>query len=292
MTAETLRDAPPQLPIFVPATRPDRFERAAGSGADCIIIDLEDALLADERPPARAVLARILPNLHSTVPVLLRVNAATTADFAADLELLDVGGINGLVLPKAEARVDLHALRERLPPNTSILALIETPRGLVDARALAGQADRLAFGSIDYAHAVGIEHSAEALLTARSEIVLAAALADAPKPLDGVTPGIDSDMPVERDAGRAAALGFGGKLLIHPAQIIPAIRGFQPRREDAEEARELILRAEGGVSRFRGRMIDRPVLDAARRQVAAFDRAEQRLAAIRAGAGSTGADRV
>ncbi len=292
MTAENLRDAPPELPIFVPATRPDRFERAARSGADCIIIDLEDALLPEERPPARAALARILPNLCSSVPVLLRVNAATTADFPADLDLLDAGGTDGIVLPKAEAQVDLRALRERLPRNTSILALIETPRGLADARTLAGQADRLAFGSIDYAHAVGIDHCADALLTARSEIVLAAALADAPKPFDGVTPGIDSDMPVERDAGRAAALGFGGKLLIHPAQIIPAIRGFQPRREDADEARELIVRAEGGVSRFRGRMIDRPVLDAARRRVAAFDRAEQRLAAIRAGSASADTDRV
>jgi citrate lyase subunit beta/citryl-CoA lyase len=292
MTAENRRDAPPELPIFVPATRPDRFERAARSGADSIIIDLEDALGPEERAPARAALARILPNLQAGVPVLVRVNAATTADFTDDLELLGAGGIDGVMLPKAEARVDLGALRERLPRDTAIVALIETPQGLADARTLAHQADRLAFGSIDYAHAVGIDHTADALLTARSEIVLAAALADAAKPFDGVTPGIDSDVPVERDAGRAAALGFGGKLLIHPAQIIPAIRGFQPRREDAEEARELIGRAEGGVSRFRGRMIDRPVLEAARRRVAAFDHAEQRLAAIRAGSGGAGLERV
>lgn len=292
MKAESPRCPSPELPIFVPATRPDRFERAAQSGADCIIIDLEDALLPEERPPARAALARTLPNLCFSVPVLLRVNAATTTDFPADLDLLDACGTDGIVLPKAEAHVDLRALRERLPRNASILALIETPRGLADARGIASQADRLAFGSIDYAQALGIEHSADALLTARSEIVLAAALAAAPKPLDGVTPGIDSDMPVERDAGRAAALGFGGKLLIHPAQIIPAIRGFQPRREDAEEARELVVQAEGGVSRFRGRMIDRPVLDNARRLVAAFDRAEARLAAIRAGVANTGAGQV
>jgi citrate lyase subunit beta/citryl-CoA lyase len=292
MTVDTLHETPPELPIFVPATRPDRFARAANSGADCVIIDLEDALAPDERPPARDALARILPTLDTSVPVLLRINAATTDDFQADLELLGVAGIDGVVLPKAEADVDMHALRARMPQHATVVALIETARGLADARTLAGQADRLAFGSIDYAHAVGVDHSPEALLTARSEIVLAAALANARKPLDGVTPGIDSDLPVERDAARAAALGFGGKLLIHPAQIIPAIRGFQPQRQDADEARELLARADGGVTRFRGRMIDRPVLDAARRRLAAFDRAEERLAAIRAGSGAGGETRV
>lgn len=292
MTAAPLPETPPELPIFVPATRPDRFRRAAHSGADCIIIDLEDALAPGERPPARDALARILPTLDASVPVLLRINGAATDDFEADLGLLGVDGVDGVVLPKAEADVDLGTLRERMPRHAVVVALIETAQGLADARTLAARADQLAFGSIDYAHAVGLDHSPESLLTARSEIVLAAALANARKPLDGVTPGIDSDLPVERDATRAAALGFGGKLLIHPAQIIPAIRGFQPQRQDADEARELIARAEGGVTRFRGRMIDRPVLEAARRRLDAFDRAEQRLAAIRAGSKSGDETRV
>jgi citrate lyase subunit beta/citryl-CoA lyase len=191
--------------------------------------------------------------------------------------------VTGVVLPKAESAADIEAVRAALPRGCAVVALVETARGLAEARALAAGADRLAFGSIDYAADLALEHGREALLAARAEIVLAARLARAPQPIDGVTPGIDADAPVERDARYAASLGFGGKLLVHPAQIIPAVRGFAPDPDEVDHARELLARAEAGAARFHGKMVDRPVVEAARRRVEAYDRAEQRLAAIRAG---------
>lgn len=283
MSAETVRQAVPLLPLFVPATRPDRFARACASGADAVIVDLEDAVAEDRKADARSGLAQILHDFPARVPILVRINAQATSHFERDLALVAEAGIAGLVLPKAESADAIERVRAALPGGSAVVALVETARGVAEARGLAAVADRLAFGSIDYAEDLGLEHCPEALLTARSEIVLAARLAHAPPPVDGVTPGIDADAPVERDARYAQSLGFGGKLLVHPAQIIPAVRGFAPDPDDVDHARELLARAEAGAARFHGKMVDRPVVEAARRRVEAFDRAEQRLAAIRAG---------
>jgi len=280
MKANAIRDSVPFLPLFVPANRASRIPRAVASGADAVIVDLEDAVGEEEKASARASLFDALAQPTFDVPILVRVNAYGTPHFEDDLSAMAELGIAGIVLPKAEMGVGLESIRERLGPGRAIVAIVETARGLAQARALARSADRLAFGSIDYADAIGAAHRRETLLTARSELVLAAALAPAAAPIDGVTARFDAPEPVEDDARYAHALGFGGKLLIHPAQIAPAIRGFAPESGDIDRAREVLARVDDNATAVGGQMVDRPVIAAARRQVEAFERAQARLAAL------------
>ena len=237
-------------------------------------------MAAREKDTARTVLEGALRGFASPVPLLVRINAADTPHFEADISVVAGLKTAGVVLPKAEMTVGLEALRARLDPGAAILALVETPQGLSEARALARSADRLAFGSIDFAGALGAAHRREALLAARSELVLAARLGSAPAPLDGVTTRFDTEAPVEDDAAYAASLGFGGKLLIHPAQIAPAIRGFAPDPAAVQTAERLLAEAGDNAGRFEGGMVDLPVLVAARRQLEASRRAEARLAEL------------
>lgn len=284
MSDDGRREPVPHLPLFVPATRAERIARAAASGADAVIVDLEDAVAEGGKDTARKGLRDVLGDDSFPVPVLVRINAYGTRHFEADLAQVATLRIAGIVLPKADGAVRLGAIRDRLGTGSVVVALVETARGLADARALARNADRLAFGSIDFAGDIGAAHRREALLAARSELVLAAALASAPPPLDGVTTRVDDEAQVEEDARYAASLGFGGKLLIHPAQIVPAIRGFAPQAAEVERAREVLADGDGDASRSGGEMVDRPVLAAARRRIEVYELAQQRIAKIQ-GAG-------
>jgi citrate lyase subunit beta/citryl-CoA lyase len=139
--------------------------------------------------------------------------------------------------------------------------LVETARGLAACRdiACAAGVTRLAFGSIDYAADLGMAHVRDALLIARAEIVLASRLAGLPAPIDGVTTAIDDDETIADDARYAAALGFGGKLCIHPRQIPPVRRGFAPSDAELAWARRIIVAPEGGAVSVDGTMVDAPV---------------------------------
>ena len=141
-----------------------------------------------------------------------------------------------------------------------VIALVESARGLADARALAALdgVALLAFGSIDFCADIGCAHTRDALCAARSEIVLASRLAAIAAPLDGVTTAIDDAVAVEDDARHARELGFAGKLLIHPRQITPALAGLMPDAAEIAWARRVVAAAEG-ASRVDGAMVDAPV---------------------------------
>ncbi len=269
----------PFLPLFVPGNRPDRFAKAALAGADAIIIDLEDAVAAGAKQVARAALVAGL-QAPLPCPVWIRINAVDTADHAADLAALAGLGFAGVMLPKAETAADIAVLRGKLPAGCVVIALIESAAGLAASRPIAAAADRIAFGSIDYAGSIGASHRREALLAARSELVLVAALAGKPAPIDGVTTAVSDAALIEDDAAYGAMLGFGGKLLIHPKQIAPAVRGFAPGADDVAEARRLIGAVGANAAQFEGRMVDLPVLNAARRLIARADAAMARLQAL------------
>src|SRR5262245_44986757 len=209
-------------PLFVPADRPDRFAKAAASGADAIIIDLEDAIAPDRKAPVRDAMSR---DQLPAAPILLRVNGTATEWFAGDVTAALALGIGGLLLPKAETLDDVAKVRTA--GLFDIVALIETARGLANARAIAGGGvARLAFGSLDHAAERGCGHERGAWLAAGREIVLASRLAGLPPPLDGVTTGFDDPADAEADARYACSLGFAGKLCIHPRQIEAVKAGF------------------------------------------------------------------
>ncbi|MDO6966184.1 HpcH/HpaI aldolase/citrate lyase family protein [Rhizobium alvei] len=251
--------------LFVPADRPERFAKAAASGADAIIIDLEDAVAADQKAPARAALTSHDDALRNAGrPVFIRINGTTTRWHDDDLAAVERLAVSGIILPKAESASTLAALRQRLAGKL-LIALVETAAGLSSVDEIATACDRIAFGSVDYAADLGCAHHRDALLLARSRIVLAARLASQPQPIDGVTLSIKDDEAVEQDARYAMKLGFGAKLLIHPAQVIAARRGFSPSAEEISWAEKVVAtNLDGAASAINGIMIDAPVLARAR----------------------------
>jgi citrate lyase subunit beta / citryl-CoA lyase len=243
-------------PLFVPATRPDRFAKAAQSGADAVIIDLEDAVSAVEKVKARAALTRdILPDC----PVLFRINAVATQWFKDDAAALAKLGINCVMLAKTEGINDIAQVRA-IAPHIQIIALIESAKGLANARAIAAAgAVRLAFGSLDYCVDLGCAHEREALLSARSELVLASRLAAIAPPIDGVTAQVEDEAALKNDAAHAAALGFSGKLCIHPTQVAPVKLAFAPSTQEIAWAERILASSQDGVALVDGMMVDAPV---------------------------------
>lgn len=254
-------------PLFVPGHRPDRFAKAAASGADAVIIDLEDAVPADAKEAARA---NIRADLDA--PVIVRVNGPGTPWWDGDLAAVASLPLAGIMVPKAATGVP-EALSGR-GITVPVLALIETARGLADARRLAATppVGRLAFGSVDYCAELGLAHERDPLLAARSEIVLASRLAGLPPPLDGVTTALGDDGAAGADARYARSLGFGGKLCIHPRQTGAVLVGFSPSAEDVAWAEKVLSSGDGAVA-VDGSMVDEPVRIRAR---AILSRAEAR----------------
>lgn len=247
--------------LFVPGDRPERFDKACASGADAVIVDLEDAVAPAAKARARDAIAHWLtPERH----VWLRVNAVGTSWFDDDLALARHRGIAGVVLPKAERVDDLHRL-----DGLAVIALIESARGIVNAEAIAAAAgvQRLAFGSIDFQADLGIPGEGDALLAFRSRLVLASRLANLPPPIDGVTVAIDDAARLSADTQRARELGFGGKLCIHPKQVPIVQNGFAPTAAEVAWAERVLAAAEaagGAAVAVDGAMVDRPVLLRAR----------------------------
>jgi citrate lyase subunit beta/citryl-CoA lyase len=254
-------------PLFVPGDRPERFAKAAASGADAIIIDLEDAVAPERKALARASLRpEVLP---ADIALFVRVNAAGTPWHDEDIALLSGLAIAAVMLPKAETAGGVARLAAALP-RQSVIALIESAQGLANVREIAPQAARLAFGSIDFCADLGMAHERHTLLTARAEIVLASRLGRLPAPLDGVSTVLDAPVEVEEEARYARTLGFGGKLCIHPKQIAPLRAGFAPMATQIDWA-ERVLAAGGGAVTVDGKMVDEPVRIQAR-QILALSR--------------------
>jgi citrate lyase subunit beta / citryl-CoA lyase len=254
--------------LFVPGDRPDRFEKARASRADEVICDLEDAVSPDDKERARAEVQRWLAHGGAA---WVRINGSDTEWYDRDVSgLAGLAGLRGFVVPKADDAAALESLGRRLGPGRGVLALIETARGIQRAYDIAGcgAVGRLAFGSIDFASDINAEETDESLLLARSTLVLASRVAGKPAPVDGVTTTLTDPAVVEAAAARARQLGFGGKLCVHPAQVTPVANAFAPSADQIRWAHDTLRRAEetrAGASASGGQMIDKPVLDRARR---------------------------
>jgi len=245
--------------LFVPGDRPDRFDRATESGADVVIIDLEDAVAPTNRPAARDY---VRSWLKSGGRAIVRLNPRGTADH--DLDLRALQSLAGYVmLPKVETAAQAEATAAALGVRTRVVALIETARGVQAADAIAASEVvlRLAFGNVDLAMDLGVEpDDREALLTARSLIVLASTAAGLHGPIDGVTTALNDADAVQSDARYSASLGFRGKLCIHPSQLHATRIGLAPTQIQVDWAREILRGSLAGQARaVGGAMVDRPV---------------------------------
>ncbi len=256
--------------LFVPGDRPDRFEKAWASGADVVILDLEDAVLPEAKGRARDAVAQWLSVER---PVYVRVNGMEAGGFQEDINAVAKPGLIGIVLPKAEDPQQIDEVVRRIPTDARVLPILETAMGVWNALEVAAApgVERLAFGSIDMQLDTGISGDGEELLYARSRMVLASRVARILPPLDGVTTALDDADRLTGEIDRARRLGFGGKLCIHPRQVDPVNQGFSPTPADIDWARhvlEAVESLESGVSQLEGVMVDRPVIERARRIVA------------------------
>ena len=235
------KEPPPRAYLFVPGNRPERFDKALASGADAVIVDLEDAVPPADKIAARAAVAAWLSPQRS---VVIRINGPDTVWFAEDLALCALAGVAAVMVPKAERVADLEHVAT-VAVGRAVLPLIETARGFDNAREIAHTdgVQRLVFGSIDFQLDLGIRDDDEALLFFRSQLVLLSRLADRAAPVDGVSTAIDDLDHLQRDTARARRLGFGAKLCIHPRQVETVIRGFVPSDDEIDWAQRVLAAA-------------------------------------------------
>jgi citrate lyase subunit beta / citryl-CoA lyase len=257
-----MTDLAPRSYLFVPGNRPDRFAKAAASGVDVVVIDLEDAVPPAEKKVARAALAEWLATNHG--PVAVRVNDVNSEWFREDIALCRAPSVSTIMLPKAE-RIDDIFLCEFAGKPTEILPMIETAQGFRNVVAIAQHrlTTRLVFGNIDFQLDLGIEGDDEPLLYFRSQIVLASRLGNLLPPVDGVSLTLDDAEQIERDTLRAKRLGFGAKLCIHPKQVAAVNTAFLPTEKEIVWASKVVESAQashGAAVAVDGRMVDRPVI--------------------------------
>ncbi len=251
--------------LFVPGSRPDRFAKAKAAGAGLTVIDLEDAVPAADKQAARAA---ALAQVGIGEPGwAIRINPVASAAGIADLAALGQTSVlpGHLLLPMVEEARDIAivraALGERCPP---LIALIETPRGLRNALAIAREPGlaALMLGGADFAAELGVPVSWEALLAARQQLVLACAearlaLIDVPF-LD-----LDDDAGLAAECRAARAIGMVAKAAIHPRQVPTIEQVFSPSDADIAEAQEALraFEAAGGRAiRHKGRMLEAPII--------------------------------
>jgi citrate lyase subunit beta/citryl-CoA lyase len=262
------------------------------------VLDLEDAVPAAAkdaaRPLAREGAAALAdargdeedgseagPAVSVRVAVYVRVNAVRSEWFADDVRAVAVPGVAGLVVPKLESIDDVTAVVAACsavvgaPPG--IVAGIETARGVADARAILSHpaVEACYFGAEDFtADMAGVRRRDNLeVLYARSQVVLAARLAGIPA-LDIVVTDFEDDERFIREAAEARAMGYAGKLCIHPRQVPLARDAFAPSAAEVDRARRLLAAydaAEGQVLSFEGQMVDEPLAARARAVLAAAD---------------------
>jgi len=255
--------------LFVPGDRPDRFAKAATAGADLVIIDLEDAVPTDRRDEAtRTAVAALDAGMQAVV----RVVAATDVAYRRQLDQLSRTTPLAIMLAKAERADDVADADVLLGGGTPLIPLVESAAGIANAGSLASapRVARLAFGAFDFV--LDVDGDAPALLDyARSALVVASRVAQVAAPLAS-PPGEIRELDLVRAEARASrAAGFGGMLTIHPAQVPVVNAAFSPTQAEADEARR-ILGALEGVSAVDGRMVDRPIIERAKRTLSRWGR--------------------
>jgi citrate lyase subunit beta/citryl-CoA lyase len=262
--------------LFVPGNRPERFEKAAGSGADAVVLDLEDAVPMGEKLIARESIEKAWPALRSrAVPLVVRINPVELPLGQDDLRwLVRLEGLAGVMVPKVESSEGLGIVRELLP-SVPILPLIESAPGYEALKAISAVRGvlRLVIGDIDFMADVGIRCDGDQseLAPLRFAVAMATRLQRLAPAIDGVTAEVDDTDRLRVDTRRAVRFGFGGKLCIHPRQIGVVHESLTPSGEEVAWARRVVeadAAAHGAAIQLEGRMVDAPVVLQARRTLA------------------------
>lgn len=271
--------------LFVPGNDQRKLAKVGGLGADLVVIDLEDAVAEAGKTAARGVARQAIAGVAGVVAV--RVNGIETGRLEDDIAAVTVPGLAAIVVPKVEAAdalaaaaavLDRAECEHALQPGTvALLAIIETPLGVARCEdTLLGAPERTVtavFGVADFSAALGVELTPDGteLLYARSRLIVAARAAGMPAPVDGPYLHIEDTDGLLQDSRRARALGFQGRIALHPRQVAPIEQAFSELSEEQVTAAGRIVeefeRAEaGGVASIRvdGKFVDYPVYQLAR----------------------------
>lgn len=265
--------------LFVPGDRPDRFAKAASSGADAVIVDLEDAVAPERKPFARDAVREWLAQLPA-LPTLVRINPLTSGLSSADCAALADTHATALVLPKAQGAADVSTLAT-LSALPVLPIATETPAAIFALGSYASVAERLiglTWGAEDLPAAIGATAArlpdgdyTPPLALVRS-LALFAAHAAGVAAIDTVWPDLADAAGLAAHVARARRDGFTGMLALHPAQIDAIHAGFAPSAAEVDAAAAIIsafaAAPEAGALRVGGRMVDAPHFAAARRLLA------------------------
>jgi citrate lyase subunit beta / citryl-CoA lyase len=278
--------------LFCPGTEPTKVLKVPSFGADATAIDLEDAVSDSEKTAARDVAFTTIANpLFGDNDVYVRVNGMSTGRTLDDIRAVVHPHLTGIVLAKTDDADSVIQADEALTAaersagvpagRTTIVPLLETAAGIYNAVDILRASPRIEtaiFGFVDYMLDVGIysiDHTpnAEELLYARSAVVMACRVANVTPPLDGPFLGVGDPEAFLRQCRQARSLGYRGKMLIHPSQVLPAHEGFAPAPEEVEAAQRILdafgeaeQRGVGSIL-VDGRLVDYPVVHRARRIV-------------------------
>lgn len=276
--------------LFMPGDSVRKIEKATTLGADSIIADLEDAVTISQKQAARETVAACFARLDlGPSERLIRINPVGTPLWEEDLAQTIAARPDGYILPKVESAEQVQTVSARLaeletshglvPGSIRLLAQIETAMGVLRAGEIAGadsRLDALLFGAEDLAGDMGARRSREGweIFYARGAVVIAAAAYGLPA-IDTVFLELADSDGLTAECHLARGMGFSGKLAIHPRQVEVINRAFSPTAEEIAQAQRLIdafdaQQAAGtGVFEMDGKMVDMPVVLAARKVVAA-----------------------
>ena len=248
--------------LYLPASNPRAIAHARESAADLVILDLEDAVKPEEKVSARTAAVDAVAS-EWPMPVAIRVNGAGTEWHSLDIDAVARSTVQFAVLPRAESAHMVHGVAEAI--GKPLLAMIESPAGVLAAAEIAQECAALIAGTNDLRVGLGvpIDSDRSPIATALQTIVLAARAAGIAV-FDGVFNDLDDLDGFTAQCAEGRRLGFDGKSLIHPKQIEPCNRSFSPSEEEIERAMRLIEAYGGGAERFEGQMIERMHVEAAR----------------------------
>ncbi len=264
--------------LFVPAVRPDRFPKALATGADAVCVDLEDGVGFGAKDEARSKAVELLADRSPTrSEVSLRINDANSDLGRRDLEAVVRAGArpDALMLPKVSGPDEIRAVEAMLSgafEGMPLIVQIETAAGVAHAREIGTASENIValfFGAIDLSADIGCVVEWDALLHARSEVVLASALAGV-SALDSPFMDVPAVEELAEESRRTRALGFVGKAAIHPTQVSVIQEAFSPTSEEVTWARRIVEAYEkndGGVLLVDGQLIERPVIAGAQRML-------------------------
>ncbi|MFC5214658.1 HpcH/HpaI aldolase/citrate lyase family protein [Streptomyces coerulescens] len=264
--------------LYAPGDRPHVVAKALLSGADVVIVDLEDAVAPDRKDYARAATADLLADPEHPVPVHVRVNALDTPPAAKDLAVLAaLPGLAALRLPKVTSAEQIIRLAQTTPPTapgtTPLHALLESALGIERAHAIATAHPALrgiSLGEADLRTDLGVRGDA-GLDWCRSRVVVAARAAGLPPPAQSIHPDIRDLEGLAASCAHGRTLGLLGRAAIHPRQLPVIERAYLPTEEELEQAETIIKAAsteQGAQALQDGTFIDAAVVTAAQRTLA------------------------